>query len=153
MVGGGFLGGIVGAGLSSESDGWAAIGNVIFGVGLGALAGGTTGATWGAVIARPKQKSRSVVPTALGGLGGLALGFVAGVATHSLMGNPDNAAATALCFLAIPALGAGTGATMIDQTTSPRRISDVQRPSSIALAPWMPRGGMVGMRLSIPAGI
>lgn len=153
IVGGGFLGGAVGAGLSAESDGWAAIGNVIFGVGLGALAGGTTGATWGAVLARPKQKSRSIVPTALGGLGGLALGFAGGAAAYSLMGNPENTAAISLCFLAIPALGAGTGATMIDQSTAPRRISEVQRPSSLALVPWFPRGDLVGLRLSLPTGI
>lgn len=152
ILGGAFLGGSVAAGLSSESDGWAAIGNVIFGVGIGALAGGTAGATWGAIAARPKQRNRSFVPTALGGFGGLALGFVSGITIFNAIGS-DNNATTALCFLAIPALGAGAGATLVDQWTTPDRISSIQPRSTLGLAPWMPREGLLGLRVTIPTEI
>lgn len=151
IVGGGFVGGAVGAALSSESDGWAAIGNVILGVGVGVLVGGTTGATWGAVAARPPQKDRSFVPTALGGLGGLLLGFVAGTAAYNAIGADNDLAAT-VCVLVIPALGAGAGATIVDQKTTPRRISGLPSNSSLSLAPWMPRKGMVGLRATVPTG-
>lgn len=151
ILGGGFVGGAVGAALSSESDGWAAIGNVIVGVGLGVLVGGTTGATWGAVAARPPQKARSFLPTALGGLGGLFLGYVAGTLTYNAVGADNNLAAT-LCVLVIPALGAGAGATIVDQKTTPRRISSLASPSNLSLAPWMPREGMLGLRASFPTG-
>lgn len=150
ILGGGFVGGAVGAALSSESDGLEAIGNVILGVGFGVLVGGTTGATWGAVIARPKQADRSFVPTALGGLGGLVLGYVAGVAAYGAIGSED--AASSSFFLVIPALGAGAGATMVDQWTTPRRISGLPSQSNLSLAPWMPREGMMGMRASFPTG-
>lgn len=152
ILGGGFVGGAVGAALSSESDGWAAIGNVIVGVGLGVLVGGTTGATWGAVAARPPQKDRSIVPTALGGLGGLLLGYAAGITAYNAFGS-ENAASSSLCFLVIPALAAGGGATMVDQWTTPRRISGLPSNPKLGLAPWMPRDGLVGLRLSLPAGI
>lgn len=152
ILGGGFLGGAIGAGMSSESDGWAAIGNVIFGVGLGVLVGGTTGATWGAVLARPKQPDRSFVPTALGGLGGLVLGYMAGITVYNKLGS-ENPTSAAFCLLAVPALGAGAGATMIDQWTTPQRISGLPSNPKLGLAPWMPKEGLVGMRLSIPTGI
>ena len=152
ILGGGFVGGATAAALSSESDGWAAIGNVILGVGVGVLVGGTTGATWGAVAARPPQKDRSLVPTALGGLGGLLLGYAAGIATYNAIGS-ENAASSAVCFLAIPALAAGGGATMVDQWTTPGRITGMRATRSFALSPWTPREGLVGLRLSIPSGI
>lgn len=152
ILGGGFVGGAVAAALSSESDGWAAIGNVIIGVGFGVLVGGTTGATWGAVAARPPQKDRSFVPTALGSLGGLLLGYVAGIAAYDAVGSED-AASSSLCFVVLPALGAGAGATMVDQLTTPRRISGLPSNSNLGLTPWMPREGLVGLRLSLPTGI
>lgn len=152
ILGGGLVGGAVGAALSSESDGWATIGNVIMGVGVGILVGGTTGATWGAVAARPPQKDRSFVPTALGGLGGLLLGYVAGIAVYSAIGSED-AGSSSFCYLVIPALGAGAGATVVDQWTTPRRISALPSKSNLSLAPWMPREGLVGLRLSLPTGL
>lgn len=152
IVAGGFVGGAIAAGLSSDSEGWSAIGNVIFGVALGALAGGTTGATMGAVAARPPQKDRSFGATTLGGFGGLFLGFLAGSATYGAL-DADGTASSALCFVAIPALAAGAGATLVDQWTTPGRITGARATPSLALSPWMPREGFVGLRLSLPARI
>lgn len=104
------------------------------------------------MAARPRQKARSFVPTALGGLGGLLLGYVAGTVTYNACGADNNLAAT-LCVSVIPALGAGAGATIVDQRTTPRGISDFPSPSNPSLAPWMPREGLVGLRASFPTGI
>lgn len=154
IAGGSLLGVLIGSRMVSSSDNFGdALGKFILSLGAGYLVGGTTGATWGASNARPDGSSRSLVPTALGGFGGLALGLLAGSAVLGASASDASQGTAFLCLWIVPAFGAGAGATLADQWSAPTNRRDAAGSAPpVAVAAWIPGPGWIGLRASVPVG-
>lgn len=154
IAGGSLLGVLIGSRMVSSSDNFGdALGKFFLSLGVGYLVGGTTGATWGASNARPDGSSRSLVPTVLGGFGGLALGLVTGSALLASSASDASQGTGFLYLWIVPAFGAGAGATLADQWSAPSNRSGAARPASpVAIAAWIPGPGWIGLRANVPVG-